>query len=63
MSLRSLAALIGVSLILLTAVPIGVAQAQDQTTTAKKKKSSKSAPKDSGGQSGGAPGERGTGSY
>jgi len=67
MSFRAVISSLCIALFLLSAAPSApaCAQNQDGTTTAKKK-TTNSAPKKSGGgdsQSGGAPGERGTGSY
>ncbi len=65
MSFRAVIASLGVALMLLSGAPAAWAQAQDKTTTAKKK-TTNSAPKSSGSggsESGGTPGDRGTGSY
>ena len=66
MSFRAVISSLGIALLLLSAVPSASAwaQGQDGTTTAKKKAApKKSGGSDGGSQSGGTPGDRGTGSY
>ena len=64
MSFRAVISSLGIALLLLSAVPSAWAQGQQGTTTAKKKAApKKSGGSDGGSQSGGTPGDRGTGSY
>jgi hypothetical protein len=61
MSFRAVISALCITLLLVSAAPAAWAQNQDGTTTAKKKKATNSG--GGGSQSGGATGERGTGSY
>jgi len=67
MPFRAVISSLCIALFLLSAAPSAPAWAQNQDgTTTAKKKTTNSAPKKSGGgdsQSGGTPGDRGTGSY